>query len=551
MSSYAATIARKNFAKLADGHISALSGIVGGGANAIVGSTDASALESFNTDWLRHARGHSQLVVFPKSTKEVAELMRYCNKERIAVCPQGGNTGLVHGSVPVHDEVIISTSKMTNPMAVHKDTYSMVCGAGCVLQTLQEEAKANGFIFPLDLGAKGSCQIGGNISTNAGGIHYARYGSVRSNVLGLEAVTATGEIISSMTRGQHGSDEYRAARKDNVGYDLKQLFIGTEGTLGIVTKAEMGLYARPATNNIMLLHVRTFSDVLQLFHRCKRSIGDLLSAFEVMDSTGLVGGFADKIAKSAGGKPSDLFYVGDVEKSSHLAPSFVVLLETQGFSAQHDEERLMEFLEGLSSGGASSDASSTLSADSFIDQVMATSEAQLRSIWNVREDLPVVLSSCGTILKYDVCFPFDGFYLPVDFARAAVVRDLLGGLNLADVLANPTANSGATARVEKLLGEELIVTGYGHFGDGNVHLNIVDRTPDRRHSAYLKNTLSPQIYKHVIEKGGSVSAEHGVGMQKRAYLAESRSPQWVGLMRAMKQQMDPNGILSPYKMFVE
>eukprot|EP00758_Cryptobia_borreli_P007335 Tbor_TRINITY_DN5282_c2_g1::TRINITY_DN5282_c2_g1_i1::g.16560::m.16560/K18204/D2HGDH; D-2-hydroxyglutarate dehydrogenase len=552
------------FKTITDADVTTLSNIVGNGS---IIYNQEEALDPYNTDWLHQIQGSSKLAIFPKTTAQVSEIMKYCNKEKIAICPQGGNTGLVYGSTPIHDEVILSTCKMTSPLEIYPESFSAVIGAGVILETLQNKAEEKGFLAPLDLGAKGSCTLGGNISTNAGGIHYSRYGSMRSNVLALEAVTANGDIISTMQRKDSdtgGMRDTKAVRKDNVGYDLKQLFIGSEGTLGIVTKAEVQLHPYPKSKNVLLIHIGSSGDgddgnmatVLQTFRLAKDVFGGILSAFEVMDTIGMQAAFLGATANNNNGEVAPIVdvLVSGVKEQISTNPTFGILIEVQGSDGANDSKKIEEFVDVLNDNDEL--VRRGMKPVELIDQVMATSESQVRNIWALREDLPVNLTRLGKMLKYDVCFPFDMFYCPVTFARRVVLCDLCGAdKSWMEFTTSPQGHVSPVVKVietskemQRLLREELIITGYGHFGDGNVHLNIIDATKDGRHTQYLLEKLSERIYRHVASSGGSVSAEHGIGMLKKNYMKMTRSQEWLDTMRGMKRLMDPNGIMNPYKM---
>ncbi|KAM5325804.1 D-2-hydroxyglutarate dehydrogenase, mitochondrial isoform 2-T2 [Glossophaga mutica] len=236
--------------------------------------TDPEELEASNVDWLRGMRGCSKVLLKPRTTEEVSHILRYCHGRNLAVNPQGGNTGLVGGSVPVFDEVILSTALMNQVISFHGVSGTLVCQAGCVLEELSRYVEERGFIVPLDLGAKGSCHIGGNLATNAGGLRLLRYGSLRGTVLGLEVVLADGTILNCLT----------SLRKDNTGYDLKQLFIGSEGTLGVITAVSILCPPKPRAVNVAFLGCPGFAEVLQTFSTCKGMLGEILSAFEFMDA---------------------------------------------------------------------------------------------------------------------------------------------------------------------------------------------------------------------------------------------------------------------------
>ena len=260
--------AMRHFSGLTDGDLEHFAKIVGP-ANII---TDSATLEGYNTDWMRKYRGKSTLALRPGSTAEVSAILAHCNARRLPVVPQGGNTGLVGGSVAVDDEIVISLGRMNAVRSVDVDAGHLVCEAGCVLEALQGHVAELGFTMPLDLGAKGSCQIGGNLATNAGGLRYLRYGSLRGSVLGLEAVLADGTVLDNLV----------SLRKDNTGYDIKQLFIGSEGTLGIITTVAIALPQAPRSVQLAFLGVESYDDVLKTFAAARSELAEVLSAVEFL-----------------------------------------------------------------------------------------------------------------------------------------------------------------------------------------------------------------------------------------------------------------------------
>ncbi|XP_057189163.1 D-2-hydroxyglutarate dehydrogenase, mitochondrial isoform X2 [Triplophysa rosa] len=237
--------------------------------------TDPDLLKSSNTDWLKSVQGHSEVLLRPKTTEEVSHILRYCNERNLAVCPQGGNTGLVGGSVPVFDEIILSTSLMNQVLTFDSISGILTCQAGCVLENLSQYLEEKDFIMPLDLGAKGSCHIGGNVATNAGGLRLLRYGSLRGTVLGVEVVLADGRVLNCLA----------TLRKDNTGYDLKQLFIGSEGTLGVITAVSILCPRKPKAVNVAFLGCSSFQHLLETFQCCRGMLGEILSAFEFLDAS--------------------------------------------------------------------------------------------------------------------------------------------------------------------------------------------------------------------------------------------------------------------------
>lgn len=276
-------------------------------------SKDASDdIEPFNIDWMRKYRGHSKLVLRPKSTEEVSKVLKYCNDRKLAVVPQGGNSGLVGGSVPVFDEIVVNLARMNSIRSFDEVSGTLVTDAGCILETVDRYLTEKDHVFPLDLGAKGSCQIGGNVATNAGGLRLLRYGSLHGNVLGIEAVLPDGTILNDLFR----------LRKNNTGYDIKQLFIGGEGTIGIITGVSILCPQRPRAVNVAFFGLESFEKVQQAYKEAKRQLSEILSAFELMD------GKSQDMVHSVTGKKRPL-------EGEH---PFYCLVETSGSSKEHDDE---------------------------------------------------------------------------------------------------------------------------------------------------------------------------------------------------------------------
>ncbi|KAL6060681.1 D-2-hydroxyglutarate dehydrogenase, mitochondrial [Balamuthia mandrillaris] len=437
--------------------------------------TDAHSLEPLNEDWLRKYRGSSKLALRPTTTAQVSAILRYCSQRGLAVVPQGGNTGLVGGSVPVHDEIILSLTRMNKVVGLDEVSGILTCQAGCVLEVLDQFLEGKGFIMPLDLGAKGSCQIGGNVATNAGGVRYLRYGSLKGNVLGLEVVLPDGTIINTLN----------GMRKDNTGYDLKQLFIGSEGSLGVITGVSILTPTRPKSMNVALVAVKSFDAVQTAFTKAKADLGEILSAFEFWDRQSL-----------------DL----ELEQLSHIKDPlsdkypFYVLIETSGSHAGHDLEKLERFLE------------SSMTSSLVQDGTIAQSRTEYKSIWKLRESITEALSKAGAVYKYDLSLPIGGMYNLVEATR-------------------------------KRVGNKGRVVGYGHVGDSNLHLNV--STP--RYSDEVLSLIEPFVYDWTARQGGSISAEHGLGLMKRNHIHYSKSAEDVKYMQAIKRLFDPTGIMNPYK----
>lgn len=329
--------------------------------------------------------------------------------------------------------------------------------------------------MPLDLGAKGSCHIGGNVATNAGGLRFLRYGSLRGTVLGLEVVLADGTLLNCLT----------SLRKDNTGYDLKQLFIGSEGTLGVITAVSILCPPKPSAVNVAFLGCPGFAEVLQTFSTGRRLLGEILSAFEFMDAEclQLVG--------------RHLHLTNPVQESP-----FYVLIETSGSGADHDAEKLNSFLEQVQGSGL------------VTDGTLATDQRRIQALWALRERISEALSHDGYVYKYDLSLPLDRLYDLVDDLRARL---------------GPSAKH---------------VVGYGHLGDGNLHLNVTAEA----FCESLLGALEPYVYEWTARQRGSVSAEHGLGFKKRDVLGYSKPPEALRLMQQLKALLDPKGILNPYKM---
>ena len=468
-------------------------GILGEDAAIIDGLTDESAvedLEPFNADWMRKYRGHTKLVVKPKSKEEVSKVLRYCNDNMLAVVPQGGNSGLVGGSVPVFDEIVLNLSRMNQIRSFDEVSGILVADAGCILEVVDNFLAEKNYIFPLDLGAKGSCHIGGNVATNAGGLRLLRYGSLHGNVLGVEAVMADGTIL----------DDLSTLRKNNTGYDLKQLFIGSEGTIGIITGISVICPQRSKSTNVAYFGLPSFDHVQKAFVEAKGQLGEILSAFELMD-----GQSQDFVHKVTG-------------KSYPLSDRhpFYCLIETSGSNSDHDSEKLTTFLE------------SVMESSTVTDGVLAQDETQIRTLWSWREGITEAIGHFGGTYKYDLSIPLSDLYLLVEETRERLRT--MG-------LSHPTDESYPA----------IDAVGYGHMGDSNLHLNV----PVRRYDKSVEKALEPWVYEWIQKRKGSISAEHGLGLAKRDYLGYSRDEGSIELMRRIKGLFDPKGILLPYKYLPE
>jgi FAD/FMN-containing dehydrogenase len=434
---------------------------------------------AYTTDWTKKFSGEAPCVLRPHDTEEVALCVRACAKLGLKLVPQGGNTGLVGASVPRGGEVILSLSRLNKIEEFDAASATVLVGAGVVLQALHEDLAARGHVFPVDLGARGSCQIGGMIATNAGGIKVLRYGHMREQVLGLEVVLADGTILSNLNR----------LKKNNTGLDLKHLFVGSEGIVGVITRAM--LQARPAPQALQtaLLALDT-RDRLPEFLTLVRDRLRGLSSLEMItrDSIALY-----KEVEPEARLPFDQPY-----------PACVIVEEETG-AGESERDAFLERLSGILESGLA------------VDAVVAESEAQARGIWRLRDGVTEAISRAGLTHKFDVTVP-------------------------------PAAMPGFLAKMEEF-GEEagdLRTLLFGHLGDGNIHVNMMQKPGLSNEAFYAKGpALAERIYGHVAELQGSISAEHGIGIAKRAYLHHSRTAEEVELMRGVKRLMDPNGLLNP------
>jgi len=440
-------------------------------------------LERYNTDWTRHWKGKSGLVLRPATVQQTAAILQYCHQEKLAVVPQAGNTGLVGGSVAVRDEIVVTTERLNQIHSLDATTGLLKCQAGCVLQELQEYCSSKGHLVPIDLGAKGSCFIGGNVSTAAGGQYFYRYGSMSANVLGLEVVTGTGQVLNLNYSPQ-------PHLKDNTGYKLHQLFIGAEGTLGIVTGVALKCPRLPLSRQASLLACASYSNVLQVLDAAKIALGETLAALEFMDETVI--------------RLVDEQYPVPVKTEDGSFYPYYVLVETHGACAEHDGAKMEAFLEGCMTDGY------------VTNGVLAQDLSQLQSFWKIRESANPAVAATGYTYKYDISLAISDFE---DWNRE--MQELLSGLNV-------------------------LQTNWGHVMDGNLHFNVTTPGIFEKDSAVLER-LEPALFDAVIRRGGSISAEHGLGQSKNGYLTKIHDDKKIETMRSIKALFDPNHILNPYK----
>ena len=456
-----------------------------GAANVLTHDDPGADLAAWEQDWRKRHRGRALAVARPGSTAEVAAVVRACAASGTAIVPQGGNTGLVLGSVPDDSgtQVVLSLTRMHAVRQIDPDNLTLTVEAGAVLQNLQQVAEQAGFLLPLSLAAEGSCTIGGNLGTNAGGTQVLRYGNARDLCLGLEVVTAQGEVWNGLS----------GLRKDNTGYDLRDLMIGSEGTLGIITAATLKLYPLPAAQLTAWAAVPSLQAAVQLLGLAHARLGPGLTGFELMGQFAL--GLVEQHAPQ---QRVPLF---------RDTPWCVLLENSDCESEPHARQQFEALLEAALQTGCVSDA------------VVAENIAQARALWHIRESIPMAQAQEGLNIKHDISLPVSR--IPAFVAETdALLQHEVPGVRLVN---------------------------FGHLGDGNLHYNVqapegADGQAFLREQEEHVNTL---VFDQVARFGGSISAEHGVGELKAHTLPRYKDPTALAMMRAIKQALDPQNLLNP------
>ena len=456
---------------------------------AIVGAeqvlSEADAMAPHLTDWRGRYHGAARCVVRPGTTEEVAAVVRACAAAGVPIVPQGGNTGHVGGGIPDTSgtAVLLSLSRLNRVRAIDPDNNTMTVEAGCVLQTVQAAAMDAGRLFPLSLAAEGSCEIGGNLATNAGGVQVLRYGNARELALGLEVVLPDGRIWNGL----------RGLRKDNTGYDLKQLFIGAEGTLGVITAAVLKLFPLPKSTATAWLAIESPHQAVRLLHALQASFGTQLTACELVSEIAL-----GMVLKHIAGPQAPLD-----SSPWHL------LVELSG---PQDEPALRGALENF--------LAEAFDAELLTNAVLAQSGEQARRLWALREDISEAQKKEGYSVKHDISVPVSRLPEFIERADAALLAAYPG----------------------------IRIVTFGHVGDGNLHYN--QSKPEAGENAPFiaaQAEVNRLVHDVVADLGGSISAEHGIGQLKREELRRYKSAVELDLMRAVKQALDPQGLMNPGK----
>jgi FAD/FMN-containing dehydrogenase len=444
---------------------------------------DAKDMVPHTDDWRGRKSGKSPLILFPTTVQQVSDIVKISYENDIKLVPQGGNTGLVLGGIPSDDgdEVVVNLARMNKIINVDAESYTLTCEAGVILQSAQKAALENNRLFPLNIAAEGSCHIGGNIATNAGGIHVLRYGNMREQVLGLEVVLPNGEIWNGL----------KALRKDNAGYDLKQMFIGAEGTLGIITKATLKLVPKPSNIETAMIGINSPEDTISLLAHLRSTLGDGLVAFEIFPHNGL-----EIVLKN----------MPNLRNPMQKSANWYAICELWGFE---DSEQLNNrFTKALMK-----------SCDDGLarDVILASSEAQRKDFWNIRELFAPALKIEGAGIAFDISIPLSQISCFLKRADKAVKAHIKG----------------------------IKTIPFGHAGDGNLHYNIAP--PDGMSTDELlirREEIVRIVHDIANDLDGSIAAEHGVGTQKTGEILRYKSASEIAMFKALKNALDPKGLMN-------
>jgi len=444
------------------------------------------AVAPYLRDFRRLYQGATPLVLLPRSAGQVADILRICNRDEVAVVPHGGNTSYCGGATPdeTGSQIVLSLRRMNRIRQIDAANYSMIVEAGCTLAEAQAAARDADRLFPLSLGSEGTAQIGGNLSTNAGGTAVLRYGMMRDLTLGLEVVLADGRVLESL----------KSLRKDNTGYDVKSLFVGAEGTLGVITAACLKLFPQPADAATALVGIDSPQHALDLLARLRAAAGDQLTSFELMP----------RLAVELTVK----YIPGVADPLDQNTPWYLLVELTSPNPRQDLGTLLTAALEEAAAGGT------------IVDAMLATSLAQAQAMWKLRESVPEAQRRLGASLKHDVSVP---------------------------VSAIPALIAEGSALARRLAPEGDVIS-YGHAGDGNLHFNVSQKAGTDVEGFIARGpALELAMFDLVESLGGSISAEHGIGRLKAAEFARRADPAELAVMHELKRALDPKGILNPGK----
>ena len=443
-------------------------------------SFEKEVIDQHCIDWRGDFIGNSNMIIFPKSVDVISKIIIACEKNHIPIVPQGGNTGLVGGSVPRKNkgEIIINLKNLNKIRNINLKDSSVIIESGCILENLKKKLSESDMEFPLNMGSKGSCQIGGNIATNAGGVNYIKYGSIRQNILGLELVTTNGEIISNLN----------SVKKNNTGFDLKQIFVGSEGTLGIITAATFRIFKKPNDRSIIWIGTNKISKVLEVYSLLTKVFCDLISSFELMNKKSLT-------------------ILGKIGFNFQITKEYYCLIELSNFpEIPNFQEYIMSKFENL-----------TLNLNEI---VLTKNEQENLSFWKIRESIPLAEKKEKYVIKHDISIPLENM----------------------EKFINETDK-----KLQKTFPVQII--NFGHIGDNNLHYNVSVTNQTRLPNNQILKEVNDIVYSNTARFGGSISAEHGIGQLRKNDLKKYKSKFELEQMKSIKKLFDPLGIFNPGKVF--
>ena len=443
-------------------------------------STEKEVIKPYCVDWRGDYKGTSSLIVHPSTVEKISKIVKICNFTRTPIIPQGGNTGLVGGSVPRRNkgEIILNLRKLDKIRKINLTDKTITVESGCILENVKKELSKFDMVFPLSLGSKGSCQIGGNIATNAGGVNVIKYGSLRSNILGLEVVSSDGKVFS----------ELNDIKKNNTGLDLKQLFIGSEGILGIITAATIRIFDKPQERIVLWVGIRNFKETLKLYEKITAMFQDQITSFELMNKKSISiikqNEFNFKIANN---KIFCLIEISNFQKIDDFGDFVINKLSVL------DTEKM--------------------------EIIVSKSEYENQVIWNLRESIPVEERKIGSIIKHDVSIPLE---------------------NMENFIKTTELEIKQFDRMSEIIN-------FGHLGDNNLHYNVVINNPQKIKSSSTPKIINNIIFNNVMKNKGSISAEHGIGQLRKKELFEFKGKASIKAMKSIKKIFDPRNIFNPGK----
>jgi len=443
-------------------------------------STEKEVIKPYCVDWRGDYKGTSSLIVHPSTVEKISKIVKICNFTRTPIIPQGGNTGLVGGSVPRRNkgEIILNLGKLDKIRKINLTDKTITLESGCILENVKKELSKFNMVFPLSLGSKGSCQIGGNIATNAGGVNVIKYGSLRSNILGLEVVSSDGKVFS----------ELNDIKKNNTGLDLKQLFIGSEGILGIITAATIRIFDKPQERIVLWVGIKNFKETLKLYERITAMFQDQITSFELMNKKSISiikqNEFNFKIANN---KIFCLIEISNFQKIDDFGDFVINKLSVL------DTEKM--------------------------EIIVSKSEYENQVIWNLRESIPVEERKIGSVIKHDVSIPLE---------------------NMENFIKTTELEIKQFDRMSEIIN-------FGHLGDNNLHYNVVINNPQKIKSSSTPKIINNIIFNNVMKNKGSISAEHGIGQLRKKELFEFKGKASIKAMKSIKKIFDPRNIFNPGK----